>query len=171
MRAASMRSAIIFVLLSLGCGASLAGSSNAVTSADKREFIRLLEKLPTDGEFYADESIRKAAPHIAVLFALTPQDIGEMDIYPFAAVSRGLCDMPKYRQYGLEHFGNIAHPMLKLFWAAILFDGHSPVSSEVVVYLRAAIESEQQAKELAEIVGPKYRKFKKQVTEYDVPAR
>jgi hypothetical protein len=35
----------------------------------------------------------------------------------------------------------------------------------------AAIDSEQQAKELADIVGPKYRKFKKQVIEYDVPAR
>jgi hypothetical protein len=77
---------------------------------------------------------------VPVLFALTEKDIAKYDIYPFAAISRGLCDQKKHRDYAVRHFAEIRHPDLKLFWGAILFDAGA-ASPETVHFLRDVLES------------------------------
>jgi hypothetical protein len=146
---------------------STAQERESVTHHEKEVFLRLLKSLPTDadGEFYTDEAINLAAPHINVLFALTNEDISKYDIYPFLALSRGLCDQQKYREYGARHFRDIRHPIIKLFWGAVLFDVGT-VTPEIVEYLRAALKSPERAKTLSEMIGPDYEKFKKRVLDY-----
>jgi hypothetical protein len=102
-----------------------------------------------------------------VLLALTPKDIGRRDLYPFLALSRGLLDRKPQREYGVKHFGKIAHPQIKLFWGAVLFD-EKAASPEMVAFLRAALESKEQAKLLSQMLGPRSQDFKKRVKEHNV---
>lgn len=133
-----------------------------VTDAEKKEFLELLVKLPTKGEFYTDESVAKAARYTRVLLALTEKDLGKRDIYPFLALSRGLLDRKQPRQYGLSHFKQIAHPTLKLFWAIVLFREKAP-TSEITAFLRKALDSKETSQELASIAGPEVEDLKAQV--------
>ena len=133
-----------------------------ISDAQKKDFLNLLKTLPHKGEFFTDDAIKTAEPYLPVLFALTDKDIEGYDIYPFAALSRGLCDIAERQQYATAHFGEIQHSQLKLFWAAILFDGGKP-SLEIVQFLKGALKSEAQAKLLAEITGPKFTEFKARV--------
>ena len=158
-----MRNTLVLILMSLSFAVTLADDSNSVSATDKREFLALVRELPTEGELFTDKAIRKAAPHIRVLFALTKEDLEQGDIYPFAALSAGLCRDRKYRKYGVEHFAHIAHPELKPFWAAALFGAQPPLSTEIVEYLRAALESKERSQELREIVGPGFESFKERV--------
>ncbi len=61
---------------------------NQVSDAQKQEFLELLKTLPTQGEFYTEETVKKAGPYLAVLFALTEKDIEKYDIYPFIESGR-----------------------------------------------------------------------------------
>lgn len=136
--------------------------SGSVSDVQKMEFIELLKGLPRDVEFYTEEGVRKATPYLPILFALTEKDLERYDIYPFLAVSRGLCDQKDERNYAVRNFSHIRHKTLKLFWAVILFDADS-ASDEIVQFLKAAIENETQAKLLSEIAGPKFEDFKRRV--------
>ncbi|HEU0143985.1 MAG TPA: hypothetical protein VFQ47_04305 [Nitrososphaera sp.] len=140
-------------------------ASNQISDTQKKDFIELLKTLPHKGEFYTDEAIEKAGPYLPVLFALTEKDIEKYDIYPFAAISRGLCDQKKHRDYAVRHFAEIRHPMLKLFWGAMLFDAGA-TSPEIVRFLKDALESKEQAKLLSEIIGPQFEDFKQRVKAY-----
>jgi hypothetical protein len=162
-RSDGVRNTILVFLIGLSFATAVADDAKPVTATEKREFLALVRKLPTEGEFFTEKAIRKAAPHMRVLFALTEQDLEQDDIYPLAALSTGLCRDRKYRQYGVEHFSDLAHPSLKLFWAAALFGAQPPLSTEVVAYLRSALESEAQSRELREIVGPNFESFKERV--------
>lgn len=135
---------------------------NQVSDVQKREFIELLKTLPTKGDFYTGESVEKAGPYLPVLFALTEKDIEGHGIYPFAAISRGLSDHEDHRAYAVRHFAGIRHPELKLFWGVKLFDA-GEASPEIVQFLRDALEAEDRAKLLSEIVGPRFEDFKKRV--------
>ena len=108
--------------------------------------------------------MRKASPDIRVLLALAPEDISKRDLYPFAALSRGLCDLAGPRTYAVRHFAEIAHPEMKLFWAVALFD-RKAASPEIVAFLKAALRSKEQAKILAESLGPGFTDLKKRVTD------
>jgi hypothetical protein len=133
-----------------------------VPGEQKKEFIRMLDTLPHEGEFYTVAAIEKAGPYLPVLLALTEKDMEEYDFYPFGALSRGLCDRQEHRAYVVQHFAQIRHPLLKLLWAAMLFDAGES-SPEIVRFLKVALRSPQQAKLLSEIVGPEYEEFKKKV--------
>jgi hypothetical protein len=139
-----------------------------ISDAQKKEFIKLLQSLPFEGEFYTDEAIQKAGPYLPVLFALTEKDIKKYPIYPFAAVSRGMCDQKRHREYAARHFTEIRHPELKLFWAAMLFDAEGGASPEVVQFLKDALGSKEQAKVLYQIVGPDFEGFKRRVVAHPV---
>ena len=139
-----------------------AQESNAVSDVQKEEFINLLRTLPTKGEFYTDEAVIKAAPYLPVLFALTDKDIQKYDIYPFGAISRGLCEHREHREYAVRNFEKIHHPELKLFWGAMLFDSGA-ASPEIERFLRDALGSKEGAKLLSEIMGPQFESFKKRV--------
>lgn len=133
-----------------------------ISDTQKKVFIELLKTLPTKGEFFTDEAIEKASPYLRVLFAFTEEDIDKYDIYPFVALSRGLCDRKEQREYAVKHFSEIQHPRIKLFWGAMLFDEKSP-SREIVQFLRKALESEEQTKVLSEALGPNFEDFKARV--------
>lgn len=137
-------------------------SAQQILDAQKKDFIEVLKTLPTKGEFFTEEAIRKAEPYLPVLLALTENDVEKYDIYPFAAISRGLCDSEKNRKYAVRYFDEIRHPSLKLFWGAMLFDYKSP-SPKVVLFLKDALKSEKQAKELSEIARPNFESFKRRV--------
>jgi hypothetical protein len=146
-------------------GFALSQSGQEVTATEKKAFLDLLSQLPTQGEFFTDDAVQKAAPHTRVLLALTKKDIANNNIYPFFALSRGLLDRKEKREYGVKHCGRIAHPEIKLFWGSVLFDEKLP-SPEVVRYLRAALESKEQAQILSQMIGPNFEDFKKRVKEY-----
>jgi hypothetical protein len=130
-----------------------------ISDAQKKDLLNLLKTLPHKGEFFTDDAITTAGPYLPVLLALTDKDIEGYDIYPFAALSRGLCDIKEHRLYAAAHFGEIKHSELKLFWAAMLFDEGNP-STEITRFLKDALKSEAQAKLLGEIIGPKFTDFK-----------
>jgi len=140
--------------------------AKAVTAAEKKAFLELINALPSKGEFFTDEAIDKAAPHTRVLLALTEKDIKGYDLYPFLALSRGLLDRKEYRTYGVKHFAEIAHPEIKLFWGVVLFD-EKVASPEIVKHLKAALDSKEQSEVLSQLVGPGlFDDFKKRVREY-----
>ena len=140
-------------------------TANQISDAQKKDFIELLKTLPAKGEFYTDEAIDKSQSSMSVLFALTEKDIESYDIYPFLALSRGLCDRKVQRDYAVRHFSEIRHSTLKLFWAAMLFDAKA-TSSEIVQFLRGALKSKEQSKILSEMLGPKYKDFQRRVKAY-----
>jgi hypothetical protein len=136
---------------------------------------------PQAGEFYTDEAISRAAPHTRVLLSLTEKDIKEYaaartkvdgkDVkesdmyYPLLALSRGLLDRKEQRAYGVKHFSEIVHPVIKLSWAIMLFNDKA-ASPEVVRFVRSALESKEQSKVIAEMVGPDFEDFKRRVTNH-----
>jgi len=136
--------------------------SDQFSEVRKKEFIELLRVLPTKGEFYTEEAVVKAGPYLPVLLALTEKDIEKYDIYPFAAISRGLCDRREHRAYVVRSFAKIRHPKLKLFWGAMLFDS-SAASPEIERFLRAALASQEEAKLLSEMLGPQFKSFQKRL--------
>jgi len=161
-----MITAILTVLLILTpCQATSQDSD-----VKKRLFIELLKTLPHKGEFFTDEAVKKAGPYLPVLFALTEKDIDGYDPYPFVALSRGLGDSKKHRKYAVRHFAQIRHPMLKLFWGALLFD-EGVASAEIVRFLRDALESEGQAKLLSEMEGPGFEDFRRRVMAHPAAKR
>ncbi len=129
-----------------------------VSDEQKKQFIRMLKTLPHEGEFFSEAAIDKAGPYLPVLLAFTEKDIEKYDIYPFAAMSRGLCDRQEHRVYAVRYFAEIRHPLIQLMWAAMLFDGDA-VSPEIVRFLEGALKSEQQAKMLSETFGPEFEHF------------
>lgn len=133
------------------------------SDARKKEFLNLLRTLPTKGEFYTEEAIRKAKPFLPVLLSLTEKDIEKYnDIYPFAVLSGGLAIEKENRVYVRAHFAEIRHPELKLFWAALLLKA-GDVSEDVVCHLRDALKQPERAQLLAEMVGPEFKFFKRKV--------
>lgn len=153
---------IRFVLSVLLVLAPYKAPAQQISDAQKKDFLNLLKTLPHKGEFFTDDAITTAGPYLPVLLALTDKDIEGYDLYPFAALSRGLCDIKEHRQYATAHFGEIRHSQLQLFWAAMLFDEGKP-STEIVRFLQNALKSEAQAKLLGEITGPKFAAFKARV--------
>jgi WD40 repeat protein len=147
-----------------------------VTAAEKRVFLKLFEKLPTEHEgFYTEEAIDKAEPYTRVLLALTEKDIEQYGMslgikkenictYPFAALSAGLLERKGPREYVVKHFAEIAHPGLKLGWAAGLFN-KGATSPEIIRLLRAALESKEQSRELRAMYGPDFAWFRKRLNQ------
>ena len=156
-----MIAAFLTILLAL----TPSQASSQISATQKKEFIRLLKTFPVEGEFYTDKAIDKAGRYLPVLFALTEKDIEKYDIYPFLALSRGLCDRKVHRDYAVRHFAEIRHPLLKLGWGAMLFDAGS-TSPEIVRFLRSVLESEKQSKILSEMLGPDYDDFRRRVEAY-----
>jgi hypothetical protein len=110
------------------------------------------------------EAIKSAGPYLRVLLALTEKDLEEYDIYPFLALSRGLCEYERHRQYAVTHFDRIAHPTLRLFWGVILFNEEA-ASPAIGKFLKEALASKEQSKTLARMLGPEFEQFKKEVEE------
>jgi hypothetical protein len=150
----------------IGCTLILAAAppTQEVTAAEKKAFLRQLKHLPTDGEFFTEAAVKKMSSKTRVLFALTPEDIAKYDIYPFAALSRGLLDNQEQRRYGVQHFSEIKHEDIKLFWACVLFE-EGAASPEITQYLHAALADETLAKKLSEMVGPEFKAFQQRVTD------
>lgn len=153
---------MLIVALAIGLVFATAPDAKAVTATEKQAFLELVKTLPTRGEFFTDQAVETAAPHTRILLALTEQDVAQDDLYPFLALSRQLVDRKEPREYGVKHFGTIAHPTIKLFWAAVLFD-EKAASAELVKYLRAALASREQSKVLAEMLGPNFEDFRKRL--------
>ena len=150
------------VLLLLLCFVPMQSPANQITEAQKRQFVELLKTLPHKGEFFTKDAVKTAGPYLPVLFALTDKDIEGHDIYPFVAISRGLGDVKEHRLYANNHFADIRHSELKLFWAAMLFEYGNP-SPQIVSYLKSALESETKARQLAEMTGPHYADLKRRI--------
>jgi hypothetical protein len=141
-------------------------AAKAVTDAEKTEFIELLKKLPMRGEFFTQEAVDRAGRYLRVLLALTEKDIEKYELYPFLALSRGLCEANEHRSNAVKHFGTIAHPKIKMAWGVMLFDEKS-ASPDIVKYLRAALESKEQSKFLSEALGPGFEGFKIRLKDYE----
>jgi len=145
-------------------------TTSGISATQKKDFIDFLSTLPHDSEFYPDESIKKAAKYIDVLFSLTDKDIDYNALYPYIALSVGLSKHEKYRKYGAQHFSEISHPDLKLFWGSVLFSV-GPVTPEIVDYLKAVLKSEEQTSALRLMIGPNFEKFRRQVATFEFKAK
>lgn len=137
-------------------------TAKEITDSQKKEFIELLKTLPTKGEFYTEESVKKALPYQPVLFALTEKDVTEGYLFGLAAISSGMRRYKEQREYAAKHFAEIQHPIIKLLWGVGLFKTES-VTPEIVKFLRDALDSKEQAKVLAEMIGPEFKFFKREV--------
>jgi hypothetical protein len=155
-----MTTSILLIALAIG----QPQGEKAVTAAEKKAFLKLLAKLPSKGEFFTDEAVKKAVPYTRVLLALTEKDLAGYDPYPFLALSAGLMDHKEPRRYGRTHFGKIAHPTLKLAWAMRL-SGEDPPPPEVLAYLRKALDSKETARTLAAMAGPGFEEFRQRILE------
>jgi len=153
---------ILFLIILVGITLSPIHAAQEISDAQKKEFIELLKTLPSKGEFYTEEAGRRAGPYLPVLFSLTEKEVEKDALYAFVAISVGIAADQERRAYAVSHFGEIRHPDLKLFWAAMLFnlDAASP---GIVHYLRDALNSEAQARELRSMVGPKFKFFKRAI--------
>ena len=136
--------------------------ANQISEAQKKQFVEVLKTLPHKGEFFTEDAVKTAGPYLPVLYALTDKDLGGYDIYPFMAISRGLCDVKEHRLYANNHFADIRHSELKLLWAAMLFE-HGNRSPQIVKYLKLALKSDTQARLLAEMTGPHYEDLKRRI--------
>jgi hypothetical protein len=140
-----------------------------VTPEEKREFLELMDGLPSSGDSYTDEAIRKAGPYLPVLLSLKEKDIRETfqdyDLFAFFILINGLCEHKKHQQYTAKHFSKIAHPEFKLHCAVILFHENA-ATPEIVNYLRAALKSEKQSEILSKGLGPTFSEFKEKVEKY-----
>jgi len=134
----------------------------AVTEAEKKEFLKILADLPAKGEFFTDEAVKKALPYTRVLLALTEKDLEKQELYPFLALSSGLMQHREAREYGLAHFAQIGHPIIKLSWAIALFDKKAD-SPEIRDFLCKALDSKDDSKTLSLMLGPGYEDFKDRV--------
>jgi hypothetical protein len=159
---------MLALVLTVGIAGALAQDAKEVTAAEKAAFIQLLHKLPTHGEFLADEVIPKAAPYTRVLFALTKHDLDQQELYPFVALSWGLLERKDQQAYGRRRFGKIAHPDIKLGWALLLFKQEA-ASPEIVQFLRQTMAAREQAKKVSEWLGPEFDDFQKQLAAYPRP--
>src|SRR5262249_39618789 len=80
----------------------------------------------------------------------------------FVALSRGLAGRKGPRGYAVKHFGEIAHPALKLSWAVMLFSAGDS-SPEILSFLRKALETKPQAETISAMLGPEFEEFKERV--------
>lgn len=135
---------------------------NQISEAQKKKFVAVLKTLPHKGEFFTEDAVKTAGPYLPILFALTDKDIEGYDIYPFVAISRGLCGVKEHRRYANKHFADIRHSELRLFWAAMLFE-YGNRSPRIVKYLKLAVKSDTQARLLAEMAGPYYEDLKRRI--------
>jgi hypothetical protein len=158
MREPVMPATVLLIALAMG----QPQPEKPVTEAEKQEFLKLLATLPSKGEFYTDEAVKKAVPHTRVLLALTEKDVGKGDLYPFLALSSGLAGHKEARQYATANFGKIAHPTMKLFWALLLFKGDEP-PTEVVAFLRKALDSKEDERTISRMLGPGFEDFREGV--------
>src|SRR5437016_1472162 len=94
---------ILYILLLLLLVPPQQAPANPISDAQKKQFIELLKTLPHKGEFFTDDAVKTAGPYLPVLFALTDKDIEGYDIYPFAAISRGLCDVKEHLRTVVDH--------------------------------------------------------------------
>lgn len=140
-------------------------TTNRVSAEQKQEFIQLVKTLPTKGEFFTEEATKKAGPYVPVLFALNEKDIENYDLYPFLALSRALCDYAKHRQFGARNFHNIQHRKIKLFWAAILID-EGPAPAAIEQFLREALTSAEDTKDLSDMIGPDFDALKQRLRKH-----
>ena len=154
---------ITFLLLFAVVAMIGVGCSSAVTQPQKQSFMSLLRSLPSRGEFYTAESVGRTAPFVPVLFSLT-NDIAEGDLFQLAALSRGLCDRADVRKYATSHFSDIAHPTLRMFWAAA-FVADYQASADMNAYLARMIESPEGLALLQELAGPRARLIIDRVTQ------
>lgn len=149
---------VIAALVVLGT----ASCAQPVQQADKSAFLQLIGQLPHKGEFFTEAAVDTAAPSMPVLLSLSEDDLAGQDIYPFLALSRGLCDRVGPRRYAVEHFAAIAHPQIQLAWASMLFD-KGDASPEIIRYLGAVLRSNNRSKDLAELLGPGFAEFRDRV--------
>lgn len=152
------------IMLVFACVVSQAPEPEAVTAAEKREFLSLFRRLPSRGEFFTEEGIAKAVPFTRVLLSLTEDDLKGRDLYPFLALSAGLMSHKEAREVGLKNFDQIAHPVIKLFWAAMLIRQQDP-PRHIIAFLKKALDSPADSMTLAEITGPGFTAFKKLVND------
>jgi len=135
-----------------------------ISLKQKRNFIDLVKELPagSGGEIYTADAITQANPYLPVLLALDDVDVGMEDIYPFIALSRGLCDQAQNRDYVIRNFSEIRHPVLKLVWGVMLFDAGS-ASPGIVQFLKNSLKSKKQSQILSEALGDDFSDLQKRL--------
>src|SRR4051794_36766418 len=129
-----------FTMLLIACAVGQPPQPKAVTAAEKEKFFALVSQLPTRGEFFTEEGVAKAVPYTHVLLSLTEDDLKGRDLYPLAALSAGLMSHKEAREVALKHFEQIAHPVLKLGWAAMLSRQPDP-PRHITAFLKKALDS------------------------------
>jgi hypothetical protein len=154
-----MSATVLLVAIALG----QTPADKPVTEAEKKEFIELLSKLPTEGKRgFTEEAITKAVPYSRVLLSLTEADLKRRDVYPFLVLSAQLLDRKEPREYAVAHFPSIAHPVLKLAWGLALFE-RGQASPEIATFLYQSLQSKEQTRTLSGLLGPNFKDFRERL--------
>ncbi len=148
------------IALALGLGQA----PKDVTDADKQGFFKLVSNLPTmpagHAAVFTEESVKKAAPFVHVLFSLSEKDMEKKEIFPLLILTWQLAGVDTARQYGAKNFERISHPQIKRQWAFGLFQQNA-ASPEIVAFLRQQLEREGVESEFG--LGPQFQAFKERV--------
>ncbi|MHC4221224.1 MAG: M56 family metallopeptidase, partial [Planctomycetota bacterium] len=136
----------------------------------KETFFKKIDTLETKGEFFTEESIRIITEDLPLFITITESDCEEWaklnnreyDVYVYLALSTGLSENIKNRQYVGNHFSDIRHPMLKLAWAIQLYY-KGPKTKEVSQYLYEMVTSEESSLILQEGLGHGWEEFKNEI--------
>lgn len=152
-------------ILALGIGTQSSAADIAkVSPQEKKDFLELMTKLPSRGEFYTDEAVQKASPYLHVLLSLDKKDITENHYFAILALNRGLHDAKKeHREYAVKNFGKIPHPVIKLSWGLMLFRFSTESTPDVTRYLRESLDDRERMKLIRSMLGPEFEAVRKQI--------
>lgn len=156
---------MLHFILAFSIGAQASAPDIAkVTPQEKKDFLELMKKLPSRGEFYTDEGVQKASPFLHVLLSLDKKDITEDHYFAILALSRGLHDSKKeHREFAVKNFGKIPHPVIKISWGIMLFRFSREVTPEVTRYLSDSLDDKERMELIRAMLGPEFEAVRKQI--------
>ncbi len=162
---------IIATAVFTGCASDGRPKPSVITPQQKQEFVDLLATLPTEGQFYAKEAVHRAKPYLPHLLSLTESDLKDREMYPFLTLSSDMIQDADNLVYVTANFGQIRHPLIKIFWGLAILDRDRP-ATEIVEYLRTALSDAAQTKQLISFVGPGgIREIQERLVELDSGGR
>jgi len=151
------------------------------TAEDKDKFIDFLKTLKASGDFYTEESVKKAESYLPVLLSFTEEDLNRYkkiykydDVpYPFLALSGQLCCIEKINMkninYFTKNFQSIPDSRIKLYWSILIITYAMP-SDEIVLYLKEAMKNPEKVNfSKSGWTKDEWEKLKKKLESYNIP--
>ena len=150
---------MIVTLFVMVAASSAPYSPAKITSAEKKSFIEFAMALPREGEGFTEEAGKLAAPHIGVFLALGTKDVNDFLEVHLTYLIGPILEQKDARIFCLHNYSKIVHPSFKIIIGIYLFE-KKHASTEVVSYLRQALETEKGKELFEDLLGSGVDDFK-----------